>query len=123
MKRPPENKEQEDRILEEVVVDAYGEEERAMGWYYYAADNVAFPFKVRCSAKRATSPLKIGNVVEVTGMAEADDCMHELMVLIKWQGENLAVPLDQLEAGAGSDELTRQVLADWHYWVARGYLF
>ena len=32
MKRPSENREREDRFTDEVVVDAYGEEERAMGW-------------------------------------------------------------------------------------------
>ena len=57
--RPPENKDREDRFTDEVVVDAYGEEERAMGWYYYAADNIVFPFKAQCSAKRAASPLKV----------------------------------------------------------------
>ena len=67
MKRPPENKEREDRFVEEVVVDAYGEEERA------------------------ASPLKVGETVEVTGMADADDCAQELMVLIKWQGEGRVV--------------------------------
>ncbi|WP_228039113.1 calcium-binding protein [Nostoc sp. LEGE 12450] len=29
----------------EVVVDAYDEEERAMVWYYYLAENMDFPFK------------------------------------------------------------------------------
>ena len=122
MKRPSENREREDRFTDEVVVDAYGEEERAMGWYYYAADNIAFPFKARCALKRATSPLKAGDVVEVTGMAAEDDCMQELMVLIKWDDEDLAVPLIQLES-PGSTGLTRQVLADWKYWVNRGYTF
>jgi hypothetical protein len=122
MKRPSENREREDRFTDEVVVDAYGEEERAMGWYYYAADNIAFPFKARCVLKRSTSPLKAGDVVEVTGMAAEDDCMQELMVLIKWDDEDLAVPLIQLES-PGSTGLTRQVLADWKYWVDRGYSF
>jgi len=122
MKRPNENREREDRFTDEVVVDAYGEEERAMGWYYYAANNIAFPFKARCSLKRSTSPLKAGDVVEVTGMAAEDDCMQELMVLIKWDDEDLAVPLIQLES-PGSTGLTRQVLADWKYWVDRGYSF
>jgi hypothetical protein len=122
MKRPSENREREDRFTDEVVVDAYGEEERAMGWYYYAADNIAFPFKARCVLKRATSPLKAGDVVEVTGMAAEDDCMQELMVLIKWDDEDLAVPLIQLES-SGSTGLTRQVLADWKYWMDRGYTF
>lgn len=109
--------------MEEVVVDAYGEEERAMGWYYYAADNMVFPFKARCSAKRAASPLKVGDAVEVVAIADADDSAHELMVLIKWHEERLAVPLSQLEPSTQSDKLTRQVLADWHYWVARGHCF
>ena len=122
MKRPSENREREDRFTDEVVVDAYGEEERAMGWYYYAADNIAFPFKARCVLKRSTSPLKAGDVVEVTGMAAEDDCMQELMVLIKWDDEDLAVPLIQLES-PGSTGLTRQVLADWKYWMDRGYTF
>jgi hypothetical protein len=122
MKRPSENREREDRFADEVVVDAYGEEERAMGWYYYAADNIAFPFKARCALKRSTSPLKAGDVVEVTGMAVEDDCMQELMVLIKWDDEDLAVPLIQLES-PGSTGLARQVLADWKYWVDRGYTF
>jgi hypothetical protein len=122
MKRPSENREREDRFTDEVVVDAYGEKERAMGWYYYAADNIAFPFKARCALKRATSPVKAGDVVEVTGMAAEDDCMQELMVLIKWDDEDLAVPLIQLESPS-STGLTKQVLADWKYWVNRGYMF
>lgn len=34
----------EARITMEAVVDAYGPEEQAMGWYYYLADRLAFPF-------------------------------------------------------------------------------
>ncbi len=122
MKRPKENKEREDRIFEAVVVDAYNEEERAMGWYYYAADNIDFPFKARCRLKRSISPLKVGETVEVIGMADADDCGRELMVLIKWRDEPLAVPLSQLEPSAPT-AMTRQVLADWKYWVDRGNMF
>ena len=32
----------------------------------------------------------------------------------------LAVPLMQLE-GIGVDEEAQQAIADWHYWVDRGY--
>lgn len=34
----------EKRIDYEIVVDAYDESERAMGWYYYLADKISFPF-------------------------------------------------------------------------------
>ena len=122
MKRPKKNKEREDRLAEEVVVDAYNEEERAMGWYYYAADNITFPFKARCASKRSSSPLKVGETIEAVGMADADDCTQELMVLIKWQSESLAVPLAQLKPSAPTP-MTRQVLTDWRYWVDMGYTF
>ena len=34
----------EERITMEAVVDAYNEDERAMGWYYYLDDRLQFPF-------------------------------------------------------------------------------
>lgn len=34
----------ENRIDYEIVVDAYDESERAMGWYYYLQDKIIFPF-------------------------------------------------------------------------------
>ncbi len=40
--------EREDRIEMEAIVDAYGPEEQAMGWYYYLQDRIAFPFQGRC---------------------------------------------------------------------------
>ena len=32
----------------EAIVDAYGSEERSMGWYYYLDNKLKFPFKARC---------------------------------------------------------------------------
>lgn len=59
MERVKEDKEREGRIEMEIVVDAYDEEERAMGWYYYLEDQMRFPFNERCSTERRISPLKI----------------------------------------------------------------
>jgi len=112
----------EHRIEMEIVVDAYGEEERAMGWYTYLQDKLAFPFRARCIAEKRTSPLKRGEVVEVTGMAPDEDCEHDMFVDVRWQRRRLAVPLSQLE-GIDVDEDTQEAIEDWHYWVARGYEF
>jgi hypothetical protein len=73
----------EHRIDMEVVVDAYGEEERAMGWYYYLDDNLAFPFRARCITARRASPMQQGEVVEVTGMVPAEDCEHDMLVEVQ----------------------------------------
>jgi len=34
----------EQRIMMEIVVDAYGAAEQAMGWYYYFEDTIKFSF-------------------------------------------------------------------------------
>lgn len=65
MLRIKEDKVREDRIIMEIVVDAYSEEERAMGWYYYLEDKLGFPFEAKCIATRATSPLVVGEKVRV----------------------------------------------------------
>lgn len=112
----------EERIIMEIVVDAYGPEEQAMGWYYYLQDTLQFPFTAVCVGKRRISPLKEGTTVEVVGMAPEDECEQEMFVEIEWEGDTLAVPLIQLEAPQ-SDEETQQAIADWHYWVNQGYEF
>jgi predicted nucleic acid-binding Zn ribbon protein len=74
----------------------------------------------RCTAERSISPLRVGEEVEVVGMAPEEECQHEMFVLIRWERRALAVPLAQLE-GVAVDEQTRQVIEDWQYWVAQGY--
>ena len=55
----------EERILMEDVVDAYGTEERAMGWYYYLADKILFPFVAECFVIDKRSPLVSGERVTI----------------------------------------------------------
>ncbi|MBC8180814.1 calcium-binding protein [candidate division KSB1 bacterium] len=110
----------EHRILMEAIVDAHDPEEQAMGWYYYLDDKITFPFTAHCVEERRISPLKTGEEVTVTGMVYEDDCMHEMFVEIEWQGRSFGVPLAQLEP-LNVDELTQEAIADWHYWVKRGY--
>jgi len=53
--------EREERITMEIIVDAYGPEEQAMGWYYYLEDKIHFPFTAVCNEKRAILPLHVGD--------------------------------------------------------------
>ena len=116
------DKEREHRIAMEIVVDAHDEEERAMGWYYYLQDQLAFPFTATCVARRAISPLQVGDETEVIGMADEDECEHEMFVMIRWERGGLGVPLSQLRPIAADDETT-QAVEDWHYWTQKGYCF
>ena len=116
------DEEREERIHMEAVVDAYGPEERAMGWYYYLDDKITFPFSAECIVAEKRSPLNSGERVKVLKMAGEDLCEHDMYVDISWKGKSFAVPLAQvlpINADDDSDEAVR----DWHYWKAQGYLF
>jgi len=113
----------EDRIVMRAVVDAYGSEERAIGWYCYLENELSFPFRARCFSSKATSPLKQDEFYEVVGMADVDDCDHDMYVTTELGGGQLAVPLSQLEPVGEVDDDTREAILDWHYWIAQGYQF
>lgn len=121
-RKPKPNPTREHRIEMEIVVDAYNEEERAMGWYYYLEGKLQFPFRARCAVMRKVSPLKKGEEVEVLGMAPEDDCMLTMVMLIRFADRTLGVPLDQLEAVTGGKG-AREAMADWRYWCAMDYCF
>lgn len=121
-KRAKPDAERDERITMEIVVDAYGEAERAMGWYCYLQDALQFPFAARCVARRPISPLKVKDKVEVIGLPPENECEREVFVTIRWEKGELAVPLSQLQP-VGADEQTAQAVGDWHYWVGQGYQF
>ena len=112
----------EERIHNEAVVDANKSEEQALGWYYYLKGEIRFPFQAKCIVAKAVSSLRKGETVEVRSMASEDACSSDMLVLIRWQGRSMTVPLSQLLTING-DEVTNEAIADWHYWVAQGYCF
>jgi hypothetical protein len=114
----------EHRIEMEIVVDAYNEEEQAMGWYYYLDDKLNFPFKAKWMNRRRTSSPSEGEEVEVVGMSSEDECLQEMFVEVLYREgtveDTFSVPLSEIEA-VEVDRKTQQAIADWHYWVGRGY--
>jgi Calcium binding len=122
MKKPQRDPIREERIHDEAIVDTYGPEEQSLGWYYYLENKIRFPFQATCLAAKVVSPLRKGEVVEVRRLAPEDACASDMLVLIRWQGRNPAVPLSQL-AAIDADESTVEAIGDWHYWVAQGYCF
>ena len=120
MKKAKRDPTRENRIHNEVIVDANGPEEQATGWYYYLDDKIRFPFKAQCIQHQIVSPLRKAETVEVLSMAPEDACSADMLALIRWQNRTMAVPLSQF-AGVKVDESTAEAIADWHYWVAQGY--
>ena len=120
---PERDEAREERISMGIVVDAYNEDERATGWYAYLEDKLHFPFLTGCVQEQAISPLRVGDEVEVVGMAPEDECGWEMFVEMPGEHKRtLAVPLSQLEV-IDADEEIRRAVEDGHYWVAMGYEF
>jgi len=122
MAKAKRDKQREQRIQGEIVADAHDAEEQAIGWYYYLEEHLRFPFRAKCIAQRAISPLRKGQEAEVVGLAPAEECDREMFVTLTWERRTLAVPLAQLEP-IQADKMTRQAVEDWHYWVKQGYEF
>ena len=78
----------EDRIHNEAIVDARPEEQ-AMSWYYYLESKIRFPFRARCVAANAVSPLRKGETTEALRMATEDACEHDMLVQIHWQARKM----------------------------------
>jgi hypothetical protein len=74
----------------------------------------AFPRSFRRSIK--------GETVQVLRMAPEEACSADILVMVRWQGRSMAVPLSQL-AAVNEDESTANAIGDWHYWISQGYLF
>jgi hypothetical protein len=123
MTKPIMDKEREERITMEIIVDANSPEEQAMGWFYYLEDKLHFPFTAICNEKRAISPLLVKDEVDVIGMAPDEECEREMFVTMRWERDGLAVPLSQLTPINETDADTIEAVEDWHYWVKMGYKF
>jgi hypothetical protein len=121
MDQVEEDAQREERITMEIVVDCY-EGEVAMGWYCYLENTLKFPFGAICADRRQISPLKKKQVIHVIGMADSEECSDEMLVLVEWEDDELAVPLEQLQP-MDADKKTTEAVEDWRYWVARGYSF
>src|SRR6201981_644519 len=111
MKKRKKDLTREDRIHNQAIVDAYGPEERAMGWYYYLEDKLRFPFRAKCTVSQVVSPLKKGETVEVLRLAPEGACTGHMLVLIRWHDRKIAIPLSQLTA-IDENESPDHALAD-----------
>ncbi|BAC90901.1 calcium-binding protein [Gloeobacter violaceus] len=118
----PLDEEREHRITMQIVVDAYGPEEQAMGWYCYLENTLQFPFSAWYVDRRPRTGGDTKREVQVIGLADSEKCEAEIYVLIDWEGDELPVPLRSLEPFT-PDEKTREAVEDWHYWMNRGYGF
>ena len=113
------NEIRENRIANEAVVDAYEEEEIAMGWYYYLQERLNFPFKARWGGRSSDK-------ITVLEISTEDDCLNDMYVEVLYREGGLedvfSARLLEIHP-VDVDRATKEAIADWHYWVNRGYQF
>jgi hypothetical protein len=121
------NETREHRIKTEIIIDAEDKEDRALGWYDYLDDSLNFPFLAKWTKKsrKSSSPPQIKQV-EVLGMAPDDECLKDMLVEVVYpDGKDedvFTAKLSEIEI-IDADSETLEALADWQYWLARGYKF
>ncbi|YAF94504.1 MAG: calcium-binding protein [Nodularia sp. CChRGM 3473] len=116
----------EHRIETEIIVDAEDKEERAMGWYYYLDDTLNVPFMATLKKKSRKTSAVEEKQVEVLGMAPDDECLKDMFVEVVYpDGKDEDVFSAKLSdiVAIDTDSDTKEAIADWHYWIARGYKF
>jgi Calcium binding len=107
----------EDRIMLEVVVDCYDDEEVATGWYYYFAENLDFPFAAQANLKLRGGKMeqKKVKIVEV----ETDDITNseKLRLGVMEEGSD-RVQFISPQHLISIDTTTEnsQIINDWLYW-------
>ena len=104
----------ESRIVYEIIVDAYDETERALGWYYYLQDKITFPFLATWQKKiKKTGQIK-ETEVEVIGMASEENCERDMYVevaLMEEKEDIFTARLSDIKAN-NPDPATAEALAD-----------
>ncbi|MBK6622540.1 MAG: calcium-binding protein [Saprospirales bacterium] len=120
--KPPKSPDpkRDNRIQDEIVVDAYDDEEVLGSWYVYLEDTLEFPFEAKIRVETAKKGKGTASVqVTIVGMADQDYCgLRCIWFLAQQEGQDwlFYVPVSDITAVAAGKE-TVQALTDWLYWL------
>ncbi len=84
-------------------------------WSKYLQENLSFPFEAVVAEFQERGPLRTGERVTVTDIADVDD-LYGILVNVQARRENLAFPLCDLEANKKSRNY--QPVKDYAVWFA-----
>jgi hypothetical protein len=112
----------EERITMQIVVDTYTREESATGWYCYLENNMVFPFRANLERINRSTGETVLREAQIIGLSDSDECMSHMRVIIVRKGEEYDVALSRVHPIDATPK-TAEAIADWHYWVGRGYSF
>ncbi len=106
----------DERILNEVIVDCYDEDEEAMSWYYHLADELEFPITatVRFALKGGNAEVKPAQIVGVDPKSEQGRSLRLSIVEGGSQRVQYISPEDVVSMDTTPGNLL--IINDWLYW-------
>ena len=105
----------EHRILYEVIVDCYDDEE-LMGWYYYMAEGLEFPIDVtvRFTLKNGKTEAKPAQIVHIDPKSERGNPIR--LGITEPGSERMQYISPEELASADTTPENLEILNDWLYW-------
>lgn len=121
---PSEEIDREDRIHNEIIVDAYEEEEVASSWYYYLEDKLNFPFEAMVQTHLKHYPnnstAHCASRIQVLGLASLERCSSRhiwVMGILSTSGSEMPIHILLTDVvSVDADETREAALTDWMYW-------
>jgi Calcium binding len=107
----------EQRIADEILLDATTPQEQISAWYRYLKSRLSFPF-VATYQDSGLGPLAGGAQIQVIGLARPELCVDSIYVRVMDGQQSIVLPLARLSAREAQAE-DADPLADWNYWRVR----
>ena len=105
----------------EIVVDANGDDEVYMGWYYFMVETLEFPFKAIATIKKRNGTIEERTVEVVEDATDGDRFKCQAYyVNVDYEGVLMKVEIADLKPINASEE-TLKAMTVWKYWKEKGY--
>jgi Calcium binding len=109
------DKERENRILDEVIVDANGDEERNIGWYYYFEEGLKFPINATIKLALCGGKLEEKKVKIVEVKPDNEDKPMQLGI-VEGKSERVQYISPEAIVSVKTSDENLEILNDWLYW-------
>ena len=104
-----------DRILDEILVDCYNEQDvELMSWYYYMTDNLEFPVDVTVRFRGGATEIKPAQIVGIDPKSEQGSPIRLGITEPGNARVQYIGPEDLASAETTPENL--EILNDWLYW-------
>jgi hypothetical protein len=111
------DKVREARIQDEIIADAYDDDEVLSGWYHYLEEKLRFPFQAYVNMENPEQ-INLKILVTVLRLADIRLCSTRciwLVVHVRNSSWYFYIPVSEIME-VKVDKKTVQTLADWIYW-------